>query len=77
MDLRRRNAVFVLHHGAHPDYRGNLIFGQADALAAQILRPADSGTVADIDARMAKNPRHEGRNADIGRGAGRHRADVA
>ena len=71
------HAVFVLHHAAHPDHRGDLIFRQADALAAQVLGLADAGVLADVDAGMAEDARHEGRNADIGRGAGRDRADVA
>src|SRR5580658_10583175 len=52
MDLRRRHAVFVLHHAAHPDHRGDLIFRYADALAAQILRLGDARIFADIDTGM-------------------------
>ena len=71
------HAVFVLHHAAHPDHGGDLIFRQADALAAQVLRRLDAGVGADVDAGMAEQPRHEGRDADIGRGAGRDGAHVA
>ena len=77
MDFGRLDAVFVLHQAAHPHHRGDLIFGQADALAAQVLRLADAGVLADIDAGMPENARHESGDADIGRGAGRHRAQIA
>src|SRR5262249_2886697 len=58
MDLVRLDAVFVLHHAAHPDHRGDLIFREADALAAQILRRADACVGADVDAGVAAEPRH-------------------
>ena len=34
MDFGGLDAVFVLQHAAHPHHRGDLIFRQADALAA-------------------------------------------
>ena len=77
MDLVRLHAVLVLHHPAHPDHRGDLIFRQADALAAQVCRRADAGAGADIDAGVAEDARHEGRDADVRRRTGRHRAQVA
>jgi hypothetical protein len=67
----------VLHHPAHPDHRGDLIFRQADALAAQVGRRADAGAGADIDAGMAEDARHECRDADIGRGTGGDRPQIA
>ena len=67
MNFRRLHAVFVLHHAAHPDHRGDLIFRHADALAAQVLRLLDAGALADVDAGMAEDARHERRHADIGR----------
>jgi hypothetical protein len=77
MDFRGLHAVFVLHQPAHPHHRGDLIFGHADALAAQIFRLVDAGAFADVDAGMAENPRHEGGNAHISGIACRHRAQVA
>ena len=77
MDLRRLHAVFVLHHAAHPDHGGDLVFRQPDALAAQVFGLTDARAVADVDAGMPEDARHERRNADIGRGAGRDRAHVA
>src|SRR4029453_15942015 len=77
MDLVGPHAVFVLHHAAHPDHRRDLIFGQADALAAQVLRGADASTGADVDAGVAEDARYESRDADIGRGAPRDRAQIA
>ena len=71
------HAVFVLQHAAHPDHRGDLVLGQADALAAQVVRLADAGIGAHIDAGVAEQPRHERRDADIVRRAGRHGADIA
>ena len=77
VDLGRLHAVFVLQHAAHPDHRRDLVFGQADALAAQVLRLVDAGVGAHIDAGMPEQPRHEGRDADVLRRARRHGADVA
>jgi hypothetical protein len=77
MDFGRLHAVFVLQHAAHPDHRRDLIFGQADALAAQVLRLLDAGAGAHIDAGMPEQPRHESGDADVLRRAGRHGADVA
>src|SRR5262249_5250160 len=48
-----------------------------DALAAQVGRLADAGVGADIDAGVTEDPRHEGWDADIGRGAGRDRPQIA
>jgi len=67
----------VLHHAAHPDHGGDLIFRQADALAAQVGGRADAGIGADVDAGMPEQPRHEGGDADIGRIPRGNGADVA
>ena len=64
VDLVRLHAVLVLHHAAHPDRRGHLVFGQADRLAAQILRLLDPPVGADIDPGMAEHARDESGNAD-------------
>src|SRR5262249_6314533 len=77
MDLCRLDAIFVLHHAAHPDHGRDLIFGHADALAAQILGLLDARVGADVHARMTEDARDERRNGDVGRGAGRYRAQVA
>src|SRR5437764_3581153 len=77
MDLVWRYAVFMLQHAAHPHHGRDLVLGQTDPLAAQILRLADAAISTNIDTRMAENSRNESRNADIGRCAGRHRAQIA
>ena len=77
MDLRRQHAIFVLQHAAHPDYGGDLIFRQTDALALEIGRRADAGIGAHVDAGMPEQARHEGGDADIGRIPRCYRADVA
>ena len=77
MDLVGLHAVFVLQHAAHPDHGRDLVFGQADALAAQVLRLVDAGVGAHIDAGMPEQPRHERRDADVLRRARGDRADVA
>ncbi len=77
MDLGRLHAVFVLHHAAHPDHRRDLVFRQADALAAKVGGRANAGIGAHVDAGVPEQPRHEGGNADIGRGPGSDRADIA
>jgi hypothetical protein len=56
MDLGREHAVFMLHHAAHPHHRGDLVFGQAYALAAQVGRHADAGIGANVDAGMSEQP---------------------
>ena len=66
MNLGRQHAIFVLDQTAHPHHGGDLIFGHADALAAQILRLLYPGSHADIDSGMPENARHESRNANIG-----------
>src|SRR5262245_20487902 len=77
MDIRRRHAVFVLQHAAHPDHGGDLIFRQADALAPEVGRRADAGIGAHVDPGMPKQPRHEGGDADIGRIPRCDRAHIA
>src|SRR5205823_5439751 len=51
-------------------HRSDLIFGQADQTALQIGGFANAAVGADIDARVAEQPRHESGNAEIGRNAG-------
>src|SRR5712691_5085394 len=77
VDVRGKDAVFVLHHPPHPDHGGDLILGQADAFALEIRRGPDARVGADVDAGMAKNAGYEGGNADVGAGAGGDRPDVA
>ena len=67
----------MLHHPAHPDHRGDLIFRQPDALAAQVFRRADAGIGADVDAGVPEQPRHEGGDADIVRIPRGDGADIA
>ena len=77
MDVGRFHAILVLHDAAHPHHRGDLVLGQPDALALEVGGRADAGVGAHVDAGMPEQPRHEGRDAHIGRGAGRDGADIA
>jgi hypothetical protein len=67
----------VLHDAAHPYHRGDLIFRQADALALEVGRFANSGVGAHVNAGMPEQARHKSRNADIGGRSSRDRPDVA
>jgi len=77
VDFLRRDAVLVLEHAAHPHHRGDLVFGQADALAAQVGWRRDAGVAANVHAGMAEDARHEGRDRDISGRSRRHRAQIA
>jgi len=76
MNFRGQDAVFMCNHAAHPDDRRDLVFGHTDALAPEVFRFLDARALADVDSRMAKNPRDKSRNADIGGVFGRDRSDV-
>src|SRR5215216_3611598 len=77
MNVDGEHAVFVLHHPAHPHHRGDLVLGQADALALEIGGLTNPGIGADVDAGMAEDARDERRDADIVGHAGRDGAEIA
>nr|WP_292038977.1 hypothetical protein [Massilia sp. UBA6681] len=65
----RQDAVVVLQDRAHPDVGGELVLGQADAAAAQVLGALDA-VGAHVDRGVAEGARQEHRHADVGQGAG-------
>ena len=72
LHLGGANAVLVLQNAADPYRRGHLVFGNADHLAAQVLRALDAAVGSDIDRRVTEQPRRKHRDADIRASALRH-----
>src|SRR5262249_10798799 len=66
-----------LSYTAYPAQGGEWIVGKADPLALEIGGSADAGIAANVDAGMPEQPRDKGRDADIGRIARGHGADIA
>ena len=64
-DIGWRHAMVVLQDRAHPHIGGQLVFGQADAAAAQVFRLLDA-VGADVDGGVAERARQEYRYADVG-----------
>src|SRR2546425_4853282 len=59
------HAVLVVQDAADPDVRGDLVFGQAERLAFQVLRAPDAAIGADVDARVPEQTGNIGGDRDI------------
>jgi hypothetical protein len=59
------DAVIVLEDAAYPDVGGDLVLGQADALAFQIGWGLDAAISPDVDTGMTEHPRHKRRHTDV------------
>ncbi len=65
-DVRRVDAVVVEQDGPGPDIGGELVLGDADPAALQVLGAFDPLVGADVDGGVAEGPRREHRHAHIG-----------
>ena len=60
------DAIFVRQKAARPNRRGDLVFGDADFLAFEVLGSRDAAVGANVDARAAEGARQKHRYPDIG-----------
>ena len=72
----RPQAIVVLENASYPYVGGNLILGQPDELALQVLSTVDPTVGPDVDSRVTKEPGYECRNAHVGVCAARNHQRV-
>ncbi len=65
VQVRGLHPELVGEQGSRPDVGGQLVLGDADPLALQVLGPGDAAVGADVDGGVAESPRGEHRNADV------------
>ncbi|TMH66579.1 MAG: hypothetical protein E6H57_13300 [Betaproteobacteria bacterium] len=65
MHIAHVHAVLVVQEAADPDVRGDLVFGQAERLGLQVLRPPDAAIGANVDARVPEQTGNKSGDRDI------------